>query len=566
MAEQKVHTDRQLIEKRYEAMIAEAQESWCPHWRDIMEHVAPRRGHWLGDQPNKGYKKNQKIVASTAGQSLRVLVSGMMAGLTSPNWPWFRLTSGQPDLDRFGPAAVWLKEVQDRMYQVFAKSNLYRVLPTMYAEMGAVGTSAALVDSHPKRVIHLTQYTIGSYALATDDDGMVATLARRIDKTVEQLVMQFGFEQCSERVQNHWNQGNLGEYIEVRHIIERNDDRLEGSFDHRQHAFRSFWWEKDHSKHETPSGSWLRKSGYSQFPVLAPRWEVSGESAYGTDCPGMMAIPDVRQHMLMVRRKSEAVEKQLRPPLAAPSAMRATGVSLAPAALNYVDQHQVQGSIEPILNIRPAIGEIREDIAEIKNEINTAFFSNLFITLLASQNQPPQKTATEIASIEGEKLLMLGPVLERVFNDLLTPLIERTFEIMLRQGLIPEAPPDLQGTALNVDFVSTLAQAQKAVNTVTLERGVSFVGNISAVFPDAADKLDSDELVEQYWEMLGAPPEIMRDQADVDAMRQGRQQQQQMAQGAEVGKTGAEAAKLLSETDVGSESALDRFLGTGAAA
>jgi hypothetical protein len=549
---------RQTINKRWEAMMAEMEESWRPHWEDITNHILPRRGKWKGDLPNRGDKQNGSIVDSSAGFALRVLIAGMTAGLTSPNWPWFKLKLANVKRT-FGPSQRWLAEVQTRMYDVFARSNFYRVSPTIYAEMASVATSAQIINQDNERVIDCLQYTIGTYALAADPQGRINTLARKADRTVDQLVSEFGIENVTDKIKSKWEGGDLDDWVEVRHMIEPNDIRIDSDAAEGM-PWRSFWWEKDSSDDE-----WLRQSGYRVFPVQAPRWETRAESIYGTDCPGMMVLPDVKQLQLMVKRKSEAVEKQIRPPLAIPSNMRGTAVSLAPAALNYVDQFNVQGAITPIVQVVPPLAEMRIDIGELRQAINRGFFADLFITVINNINQPPQKTATEIASIEGEKLLMLGPVLERVFNDYLDPTITVTYENMKFFGMIPPIPPEMKGQQVEVEFVSTLAQAQKAVGTATIEKGVSFIGNIAALFPEATDVIDVDGTSDKYLSLLGAPPEMVRSIKDRQQRRAERLQMQRNMQGLEAAKTGAEAAKLASDADVGSENLLERVLASGGA-
>jgi hypothetical protein len=195
--------------------------------------------------------------------------------------------------------------------------------------------------------------------------------------------------------------------------------------------------------------------------------------------------------------------------------------------------------------------------------INRSYFADLFITIINSRDDPT-KTATEIAAIQGEKLLMLGPVLEKVFSAL-RQLVERTYSIMLRNNMVDEPPQDIAGREIKVEFISTLAQAQRAVGIVSIERFVGFVGNLAAVHQNVLDIPDWDQTVEQYGALLNLDPNLITDKDLREEVRAARARQAQMAQSAEIGKTGAEAAKLLSETDVDGEPVLQRLLsGAGA--
>ena len=179
-----------------------------------------------------------------------------------------------------------------------------------------------------------------------------------------------------------------------------------------------------------------------------------------------------------------------------------------------------------------------------------------------------QITAREIDERHEEKLLMLGPVLERLHSELLDPLIDRTFNIMMRNNLMPEPPKELDGIDLKVEYISVMAQAQRAIGTGAIERLAGFVGNLAAAKPEVLDKLDADQSIDEYAEMLGVPPKIVvsDDQvAKIRAQRAEMQKQQMMMDQAQssvqMAGTGAQAAKVLSEADTDGNNVLSNILG-----
>jgi len=181
-----------------------------------------------------------------------------------------------------------------------------------------------------------------------------------------------------------------------------------------------------------------------------------------------------------------------------------------------------------------------------------------------------QMTATEVAERHEEKLVLLGPVLQRLNTEFLDPMIEDTFLIALEEGLLPEAPEALRGVDIKVKYVSLLAQAQEATAAASMERTFGFAGNLVGVAPDILDNFDMDEAVREYAEILGGSPKILRERQDRDAIRQQRAQAQQQAAQAEqammaaqAGAQGAQAAKLLSETDTTNPNALTQLLNAG---
>ena len=163
--------------------------------------------------------------------------------------------------------------------------------------------------------------------------------------------------------------------------------------------------------------------------------------------------------------------------------------------------------------------------------------------MLASENRSGI-TATEVAELHEEKLLMLGPVLERLHNELLNPLVTLTFEECLEAGILPEPPEELQGVQLNIVFISMLAQAQRAISTNATDRFVLGLLTVAKGKPSVLDKFDEDEWADDYADSLGINPKLIKDSQVVAQVREARakaeaaaQQQQQMAMAAETAKT-----------------------------
>jgi hypothetical protein len=91
--------------------------------------------------------------------------------MTSPARPWFRLTTGDIALDDQQSVKLWLADVTRRMQRLFAGSNLYRALHSMYEELGVYGTAAATILDDYDKGLHIYTHTAGEYALASDPRG-----------------------------------------------------------------------------------------------------------------------------------------------------------------------------------------------------------------------------------------------------------------------------------------------------------------------------------------------------------------------------------------------------------
>ena len=533
--------------QRWSALQSE-RSSWVTHWQEISDYLLPRSGRFFSSDRNRGDRRHNSIYDSTGTRSLRILAAGMMAGMTSPARPWFRLTTSDPDLDESANVKRWLSDVQRMMLTVFAKSNTYRALHSMYEELGAFGTGASIVLPNFKNIIHHHPLTTGEYAIATDYDGNVCTLYREFDKTVGEIVGEYGIENVSQTVRTLFDRGNLDAWVTLVQAIEPRKDRDTTKRDSRNMPWKSVTFELGGE-----SGKYLRESGFKEFPVVAPRWAVSGGDIYGNS-PGMEALGDIKQLQHEQLRKAQGIDYKTKPPLQVPTALKNRELDTLPGGTSYVDVSTPNGGIRTAFDVNLDLSHLLADIQDVRERIKGSFYADLF--LMISQSPTNNMTATEVAERHEEKLLMLGPVLERLHNELLDPLIEMTFSRMLEAGVLPPAPEELQGMELSVEFVSMLAQAQRAVATNGIDRFVGNLGAIAQFKPEVLDKFDADKWTDVYADMLGVDPELIVPGENVALIRQQRAQQAAAMQQAEQMQASASAAKDLAAADTSGQNAL----------
>ena len=519
--------------------------TWWAHWREISDYLLPRSGRYFIQDRNRGQRRHNSIYDSTGTRALRVLAAGMMSGMTSPARPWFRLATADKALMRHAPVKVWLDEVAKLMHAVFQRSNTYRALHGMYEELGAFGTAASIVLPDHRNVIHHYPLTAGEYAIATNWQGEVDTLYREFQKTVRELVAEFGLENVSQATRSLYERGTLDAWVTVVHVIEPRADRDPSKRDSLNMPFRSVYFEIGGDP-----GRCLSESGFRRFPALCPRWATAGGDIYGHS-PGMEALGDIKQLQHEQLRKAKGIDYQTNPPLQVPSSMKNRDVETLPGGISYVDAANQNGGIRTAFEVRLDLSHLLADIQDVRRRIEGSFYADLFL-MLANQ-QDTRMTATEVAERHEEKMLMLGPVLERLQNELLDPLIEMTFDQIMEAGLMPPPPPEMQGHDINVELVSMLAQAQRAIGTNSIDR---FVGNLGAVAqfkPEVLDKFDADRWADVYSDSLGMDPQIIVPAEQVAQIRQARAQAQQQAQQAVMAEQQANTAAKLASAKTGGE-------------
>lgn len=543
--------------KRLESLRAE-RSSFIPLYRELSDFHLAHRGRFLTSDRNKGHKRNTKQINNTSRLSTRTLASGMMSGITSPARPWFRLATGDKDLDDMAAVKEWLHQVQQTMYKVFSASNVYSSLHTLYSELGVFGTGAMGVYHDFDNVIWCKPYTVGSYMIGLNGKNVSDTFYREYELSVGQVVKEFGIDNCSNSVKQMWESGNSEAWIKVVHAIEPNDDRDGASPMARDKQTRSVYYEADSSTRQGDN-QFLLKSGFDEFPILTPRWDITGEDVYATDCPGITALGDTKALQLAERRKYQAIDKMVNPPLQGPTGLQAQMKGGMPGPDEIVWHDNVKGGLTSLYqNYRPEINQIKEEIHNVENRIQRSFYEDLFLMLANTDRK--QITAREVAEKHEEKLLMLGPVLERLHTELLDPLIDRTFSILQRNGVLPPAPPELNGRELDVEYVSVLAQAQRLVNTGAIDRLAQYTGSLAAIWPEARHKFNAVQSVDEYAAALGVDPAIVNSDDVVAAMAQAEAQAAAQAQAQEQGEQLTNMAKTASETKTTGDNALSAVM------
>lgn len=543
------------------------RSSFRSHWMEISDYIAPRRGRYLIEgQNSRGRKRTTKIIDSTGTQALRVMAAGLMSGMTSPARPWHRRRV-RDDLMDNGDVRRWLAQVEMIERSILHKSNFYNAIYTVYTELGAFGTAPLYRQPSFDDVIRFRPFTVGEYVIAENDQGVVDTLGRHFTMTVGQIVQKFvhdpmtgkmDWSGVSKATKRLWDESNYDELVEVLHFIEPRlmGDRDASKKDALNMPFKSCYFEL-----ASESDELLMESGYRKFPAYVPRWDVLSGDVYGR-CPGMDTLGDIKQLQHQQKRKAQAIDKMVNPPMVAPTSLKGKPSTVLPGQTTYVDPMQGGQGFVPAYQVQPRISELQVDIAEVQNRIQRGFYADLFAMMINSDRR--QMTATEVVERHEEKLVLLGPVLQRINVELLDPLLDDVFEYALEAGLLPEPPEALAGEELEVEYISLLAQAQQAVAASSLERVMGFAGNLVAVFPDIVDGIDSDEALRQYSEILGTSPDVIISDEELQAKRQARAEEQQQMQAMEQASQLAQGAKVLSETDTQNPNALTDLLGTGA--
>ena len=522
--------------------LKQERNSWESHWREISDYILPRRGVYSGQQPNDGRIRGTRIIDSTATRALRILAAGLQGGLTSPARPWFRLGIADRDISRNKSVRDWVAQVESIMYRAFSKSNFYSCIHSLYTELAGFGTGILYCEPDEERGLRFRTLTAGEYSLATDAQGRVDTVFREFKMTARQLEKRFGRENLPATVVTSLNV-NRDHWFDVLHVVQPRDEFDHGRLDSENMPFESVFLLNDRG------GYVLSEGGFMENPYMVPRWDTSAMDVYGRS-PAMDVLADVKMLMEMSKSQIQAVHLTLRPPMKVPS-MYSRRLNLLPGGQNPVEQNQ-QDSVSPLYQVRPDLAGVSHKIQDVRSSIREGFYNDIFMMMAGSNRRTI--TAAEVAERHEEKLIQLGPVIERQHTELLDPLIDRVFGILMRAGQLPQPPSALEGHDIKVDYISVLAQAQKMVGTQSIQSLAEFVGRLAQANPEVLDKVDMDRAVEDYAELIGVPNGIVRSGDEVEQFRNLRRQQmqhqQQFQQNLQAASMGSGIVKDLAQAGV----------------
>ena len=534
-------------------------------WVDIGQWVLPHRTKWMLSQV-QGERKNYHIVDHTHTLALRSYVAGFLEGNTSASRPWFRMGTGNSELDSMPKNHEWLDTFTRRVLKALSTSNFYHAAGEFYYDYGTFNTGAHFIDEIDDQLFFHT-LTPGSYYVVNDSFGEAVVLTREFSLNVKALVNKYGkkvnghwdWSNFSNNVRKMYSDGNYSQMVDVAQVIIQND-----KFDPEQPValLNQQWHSKTYElgtnmEHVLANGSmnanfsdpndkekFLKISGSSRKPFIIGKSSTSGNFEYGEKGPSLDALGLIKSLNKKAIAKDEALEIMLRPPMQGPANLRKSYISTASNTYVPLDPSSAsQGGLKSIFEINPAIGALIQDVGDLRGQVDKLYYADFLLFL--SKN-PKTRTATETDAIVNEQQLVIGPNLQSLNWTYNVPVVEFVMDFVLdNDPFLPPPPQEMVGRFLKPEFISVFAQAQKAADLPQIDRYMNMVANVGQVDPRIFDKVNVDKLADIYEDRLYLPAGLNEDQDKVDAKRQQAQAQAERQQKLEAMTQVSGAAKNL---------------------
>tara|TARA_R100000664_G_scaffold15166_1_gene23608 strand:+ start:4470 stop:6065 length:1596 start_codon:yes stop_codon:yes gene_type:complete len=485
------------------------RDNWNNHYQELADYMLPRKAD-IVKKRSRGEKKMELIFDGTALQSVDLLSSSLHGMLTSGASAWFHLTMKDEELGRDEEVQRWLEDSSQRMMRAFTMSNFETEVHEMYVDLVVFGTGCMFVEMENNTLRFSTRH-VSEFYVAEDQYGIVDTVFRKYELSARQAVQRFGIDNVGTFIQRTFKT-KPDEEVTILHAVMPRKDRDPSKKDNKNMPFASMYICME-------TKMIIAESGFQELPYVVPRFlkatgEVMGRS------PAMVALPDVKMLNLMSKTIIQAAQKMIDPPLLVPDDGFLLPIRTQPGGLNFYRSGS-RDTITPLnTGANIPIGLQMEE--QRRQAIRAAFFVDQLLS-----GTTPNMTATEVIQRQEERMRVIGPVLGRLMNEMLRPLIDRAFALMLRAEMLSIPPEVLQGVDVDIEYVSPLARAQKSSSVNGVIRALEILMPLAQSLP-VGDHINPDGLVNYLTESLGVPKKVLKPQSAIDEEREERAAMQQM--------------------------------------
>lgn len=533
--------DNTTIVQRFTALESERKGSVEQLWDLIERFILPFRGDFyttLDEEANVDWHRRD-VYDSTAVFAVQSLSATLQGNLTSPATRWFGLKFRQAELNERDEVKEWTEECTKRLFEAFQDSNFNIEMAESYTDLCGFGTTVLteeVMDDLEWDGLNFQAIPIREIFFEEDHKKQIRKLYRRLQLTPVQIISQFGEENVPSDIKEKAEKPEGATHREtvIFAVYDRPENKDADVFKVLAPKARPFGFKYILKRTAETLGE---EGGYYEMPAFVGRWRKVAGSRWGHS-PSAVALGDILTLNQLVEATLEAAAKAVDPATLAEQAAIIGDLDLDRGALTVVND---------INGIRTHESGTRFDVSNLTKENLQESIRKAFYQDQLELKESPAMTATEV-NVRYEMIQrLMGPTLGRIVNDILDPLIQRTFRIMYRAGQLPELPPDIEVGELDIEYTGPLPRAQKMETAQAIQQWMMGIAEKAELFPAAMDLVDVDEAERQIAMLLGVPGKAMRSEEDIAQLREQRAAQEQQAAEAQSMMAGGEAAKSMGE-------------------
>ncbi len=516
-----------------------------PDLQELADYFCPRSVQFISKNQRKPIVKNRKIIDSTPLIAIRNFSSGMMSGATSPTNRWFKTTISNTDLANDYYLKNWCARQEELTREILYCSNFYQSLPEIYKQLGIFGFSAVSLEPDFDNVVNFKVLPVGSYYYSKNNKGKIDTFCRVYSDNAKNISKMFPDAPCEIHQAALENPLKLYEII---HFVEENKYYREKRLSSRFAKYVSAVILSDKNE-------FLSIKGYNKFPYVVFESSISSDIDYPSDSPGINALADVKQLMTMVKEYAKAVKKIVCPTYKGPASLKNKKLADIPGA--YIEEDENGRGITPVYEVNPRVLELKQEKDELKDAIKEHFYNDLFAMILSTAEH--SRTATEVIELKEEKMVLLSPLLEQI-HCALREILRWIYDEEIRTGILKPLKEEYRKYRFNIEFVSSLAAAQKISNISSMERFTTFVSNIAnSIDPILKSKLNGEKIIEDYASYANISPTQIVPDYELKKIRDSLSQTQTQQEQFNILKEGSQIIQNMGGVDSKGADLLSRF-------
>lgn len=511
-------------------------------WDKLAKYIRPSMSGLISE-PQPGEARTQDVYDSTALQAVADLGNYLSAGLTPSASPWLNLTFRQDELNEDNDAVEWLQQCTEIIRAEYLRSNFYPTMGEVYQDLPTFGSAAIQCDGRYDWAgrfagLHFEAIWLKEITALADEYGDLTMTFRCYEQTALQWLGKFG-KDVGDKVQKLATE-RPEEKVKFLHVVyPRNPEDIDqkgvaaGKADGKKMPFASVWVCLLDKRI-------VRESGYMELPRQFVRWAKASNSIWGYG-PGHLALPDIRTLNEAVRLELAAWERSIDRPMKTTPNNIVGNLNVGPGGLTVARD---PGKLDVLMDVTDfSLTAVKTD--ELRTSILRTFFSDL---IREPADVKSGTTAYEVAKRIERAQRILGESVGHL-QTMLKWVVERSFQILYREGRLPPVPEGLleSGAQIDVQYTSPLRQSQEAQGVEQLTLFIGDVAQMAAVQvqagqePTALDWIDWDGAVQELAKRRNAWASAVRSDDEVEQMREERAQAQaqatQLAQAEQAAKT-----------------------------
>jgi hypothetical protein len=481
-------------------------------YQEVADHMLPRENQIIGVR-TPGEDKSQQIFDPTAMLDLQDMVSGLSAAFFPPGELAFGLTVKDRKLANTDSVKRYLALASQITHDELFASNFMLQLNETLSSLIGFGTGNMFSEWTVATGLNYKDWDVSFYTIKQNSSGLVDTVIVKYPLTARQAVQEFGDNVGAKIIEAVGNPDNVSKIFPFIHRVRPRGERNPNLVDFLNMPLESLYVNVEEQ-------IVVDEGGFDEFPYAVPRWKKSSNEKYGRG-QGTIALSVSKELQQMHADFVECGNKWNNPPREVLDNAVEGRVDVRPGADNRVTQmksiRSLDDSVKGNFPITREMFEFNQDI------IHRIFFVDVFAPLA---NLPgDRRTTVEIRERVKQAVKKLAGPIYRLQSELFTPVITRSVLLLIRNGVIPQPPAELQGRGFGIEYISELALAIRDQQSQAFIQFADLVSALDPVFPGAKDIINIDRALPDIAFTFGTKVEHLSTREEIEEARQIRAEQ-----------------------------------------